>query len=147
MVEKNQDKLNWRNLSLNPNAIHILEKNLDKVNWDSLWGNPNIFIDENMKKNSISLLFKKFESLLKEYKSTYCITEYIYKNKLFGDETFINEPYDGIIYSIPYEEWLLVTGIDKNQIQYLQSLIPRYEGYIYIDGEGKNMSVEITGES
>ena len=27
----------------NPNAIHLLEQNLDKVNWEELSGNPNIF--------------------------------------------------------------------------------------------------------
>jgi hypothetical protein len=35
------DKVDWHELSYNPNAIHILEKNLDKVNWDWLSQNPN----------------------------------------------------------------------------------------------------------
>ena len=38
------DKVNWYELSSNPNAIHILEKNLDKVHWH-MWHmlsmNPN----------------------------------------------------------------------------------------------------------
>ena len=34
------DKVDWRNLSSNVNAI-LLEKNLDKVDWWRLSGNPN----------------------------------------------------------------------------------------------------------
>ena len=34
-------KVNWKTLSINPNAIYILENNLDKVNWDNLSLNPN----------------------------------------------------------------------------------------------------------
>jgi hypothetical protein len=43
LLEKNLDKVNWSQLSANPNAIHILEKNLDKVHWGFLSQNPNIF--------------------------------------------------------------------------------------------------------
>jgi hypothetical protein len=34
LLEKNLDKINWSELSLNsnPNAIDLLEKNLDKIN-------------------------------------------------------------------------------------------------------------------
>ena len=41
LLEKNLDKINWYNLSFNPNAIHLLEKNPDKINWHSLSENPN----------------------------------------------------------------------------------------------------------
>ena len=40
-VKENIDKIDWTNLSFNPNAIHILEKNLDKVSWYCLSENPN----------------------------------------------------------------------------------------------------------
>ena len=30
-IEKNIDKINWYELSTNPNAICILEKNIDKI--------------------------------------------------------------------------------------------------------------------
>ena len=43
-LENNQEKINWKYLSGNPNAIHLLEKNLDKINrwwywwsWRSWW--------------------------------------------------------------------------------------------------------------
>ena len=49
-------KINWRNLSSNPNAIHLLEKNLDKVYWDILSENPNIFKDN---KKELKLLLLK----------------------------------------------------------------------------------------
>jgi hypothetical protein len=35
------DKINWRALSCNKNAIHILKKNLDKVDWSRLSKNIN----------------------------------------------------------------------------------------------------------
>ena len=41
LLEKNQDKIDWKWLSRNPNAISILEKNPDKINWDHLSSNPN----------------------------------------------------------------------------------------------------------
>ena len=34
-------KIDWRELSLNPNAIHLLEQNLNKINWGHLSKNPN----------------------------------------------------------------------------------------------------------
>jgi phenylpyruvate tautomerase PptA (4-oxalocrotonate tautomerase family) len=37
------EKVNWRLLSKNPAAIHILEKNLDKVDWAIGGKNSNIF--------------------------------------------------------------------------------------------------------
>jgi hypothetical protein len=36
LVENNQDKINWYNLSSNPNAISLLEKNQKKINWKEL---------------------------------------------------------------------------------------------------------------
>ena len=36
--------INYKLLSSNPNAIHILEKNLDKVNWCHLSKNTNAII-------------------------------------------------------------------------------------------------------
>jgi hypothetical protein len=35
------DKIDWKYLSANPNAIHLLEANMDKVDWDYLSRNPN----------------------------------------------------------------------------------------------------------
>jgi hypothetical protein len=35
-----EEKLDWRRLSCNPNAVELLEKNLDKVNWRWLSLNP-----------------------------------------------------------------------------------------------------------
>ena len=40
ILEKNQDKIDWEELSRNPNAIHLLEKNLDKIDWSYLSTNP-----------------------------------------------------------------------------------------------------------
>jgi len=44
ILEKNIDKIDWHNLSRNPNAIHILKENKDKrINWYWLSENPSIF--------------------------------------------------------------------------------------------------------
>ena len=45
------EKLNWSNLSLNPNAIHLLEKYLKNIDWELLSFNPN----------AIELLKKKYK--------------------------------------------------------------------------------------
>ena len=37
------DKLNWNELSKNPNAIELLKENQDKINWKLLSKNPSIF--------------------------------------------------------------------------------------------------------
>jgi hypothetical protein len=41
MLEKNLEKISWRELSQNPSAIHILEKNHEKIDWCSLSTNRN----------------------------------------------------------------------------------------------------------
>ena len=39
------NKVDWKLLSKNPNAMSILENNLDKINWDILCLNPSLFIE------------------------------------------------------------------------------------------------------
>ena len=34
LLEKNQSKISWVQLSRNPNAIYLLERNQDKIYWD-----------------------------------------------------------------------------------------------------------------
>ena len=41
LLEKNINKINWDMLSANPNAIHLLEQHTDKINWFWLSENPN----------------------------------------------------------------------------------------------------------
>jgi hypothetical protein len=40
-LEENYDKINWHHISLNPNAIDLFKKNYDKINWRILSANPN----------------------------------------------------------------------------------------------------------
>ena len=40
-VSNNFDKIDWENLSSNPNAIHLLEQNHDEIDWGSLSLNPS----------------------------------------------------------------------------------------------------------
>ena len=51
-MEQNQDKIDWRRLSRNPKAIHLLEKNLDRIHWEYLSDNPNAthIIEQNLDK-------------------------------------------------------------------------------------------------
>ena len=49
LLEQNPDKINWYHLSLNPNAIHLLEQNQDKIDWEDLSINPSIFTYDYMK--------------------------------------------------------------------------------------------------
>jgi hypothetical protein len=62
-LENNIDKIEWIELSSNPNAIHIMEKNLDKVKWYELIYNSNaihlIFNIDYEKSKNINLEFKK----------------------------------------------------------------------------------------
>jgi hypothetical protein len=41
MLEANPDKIEWKELSRNPNAIHLLEANPDKIDWRELSKNTN----------------------------------------------------------------------------------------------------------
>ena len=58
ILEKNLDKVSWRWLSTNPNAIHMLERNLDKVDWVFLSSNPNAIhmLERNLDKLSWDML-------------------------------------------------------------------------------------------
>ena len=65
---KNQDKIIWSRLSLNPKAIHLLEQNLEKIDWDNLSENPNAIdlLQQNLEK--INLVFtKKLNNLFHIY--------------------------------------------------------------------------------
>ena len=41
--EQNIDKVNWKELSSNKNAIHLLEQNIDNIDWTEFSNNPSIF--------------------------------------------------------------------------------------------------------
>ena len=43
LLEKNPDKIDWHLLSRNPNAFHMLEQNPNKINWYCISSNPAIF--------------------------------------------------------------------------------------------------------
>jgi len=61
LLEMNQDKINWMNLSRNSNAIQLLEKNIDKINWPWLSSNPNIFTYDNEQFEKLTILSKLFD--------------------------------------------------------------------------------------
>ena len=41
LIKNNLDKIHWDGLSMNPNAIELIKNNLDKIDWNWLSSNPN----------------------------------------------------------------------------------------------------------
>ena len=61
------DKLNWKLLSRNPNAIHLLKQNMDKINWNWLSEDLNIFeIDKKQLKLDIAEKAKIIDGIIYE---------------------------------------------------------------------------------
>jgi len=58
------DKINWKLLSSNPNAIDLLEKNIDKINWLLFSLNPSIFHNDYEKLKKRCNIYK--EELMKK---------------------------------------------------------------------------------
>ena len=101
------EKLNWKMLSLNPNAIHIIENNLDKVDWDWLSRNPNAIhiLEKNLDKvnwywlsrnpNAIHIIENNLDKVDWEWLSyNPNIFEYDYKeikNTLYDSNGFVEE--------------------------------------------------------
>jgi hypothetical protein len=55
ILETYQDKINWVALVLNPNAIHLLKENIEKINWKKLSKNPNLEAIDLLKENPIKI--------------------------------------------------------------------------------------------
>jgi hypothetical protein len=58
LLKENKDKINWKNLSENPNAIELLKENQNKIDWDFLSLNPNAI--EILKENQNKINWFKF---------------------------------------------------------------------------------------
>ena len=57
-------------------------------------------------------LYQKMVEILSEnLSSVYDLVAYWEENRVFRDDTFLNEPYDGILYKIPLAEWNEKTGM------------------------------------
>ena len=55
LLERNQNKIDWSNLSGNQNAIHLLELNQGRIDWNIIQQNPSIFeVDYEFLKERIS---------------------------------------------------------------------------------------------
>ena len=80
------EKLDWSLLSSNPNAMELLETNQDKIHWYNLSFNPSIFkLDyKAMRKNNQEM----YEELIKEVMKPSRVfknPDYDYIEELFGD--------------------------------------------------------------
>jgi hypothetical protein len=72
LLENNQDKINWTQLSENPSAITLLENNQDKIYWTYLSANPSA--------GAISLLEKNQDKIdWSQLSRNPAIFEYDYK--------------------------------------------------------------------
>ena len=61
------NKIDWFWLPLNPNAIELLKENQDKINWCNLSKNPNIFTNICIEKNYNYIEIKEnFKNIRKE---------------------------------------------------------------------------------
>ena len=64
LLENNLDMINWNYISMNLNAIHILENNLDEIDENSIFRNSSIFtydykkIKENKKELNEEIIIK-----------------------------------------------------------------------------------------
>jgi len=54
LLEENPKKIDWTYLSLNPNAIELLKENPEKIDWTELSLNPN----------AIELLTQNFDKII-----------------------------------------------------------------------------------
>jgi uncharacterized protein YlzI (FlbEa/FlbD family) len=59
LLRENPHRIHWQNLSLNPNAIDLLRENPDRIDWDYLSRNPNIFIKTDACVRTIQTAFRK----------------------------------------------------------------------------------------
>ena len=55
LLKENPKKIVWQNLSSNPKAIELLKKNQYKINWESLSENPNPEAIELLKENQYKI--------------------------------------------------------------------------------------------
>lgn len=81
---KNPDKLDWKRLSANPNAIEILTANIDRIDWDEFSSNPSPDTYDLFKKNVKKLNFGK---LSQNPSAIYILTTNTYR---------IDESYTGV---------------------------------------------------
>ena len=64
ILEKNFDKIDWYDLSINEFAINLLKENKDKINWTQISTNYSIFI---LDKEKMSDKIKFFAEELIQY--------------------------------------------------------------------------------
>jgi len=79
-----------------------------------------------------SSLFKKFESIIKKDHKINGVFDYILDNNMFPrdkDVRCMDKLNSGREYEIPYSRWLLITGIDREDILELNSML-KFEGYV-----------------
>ena len=83
-MEKHTDKINWEELSKNPNAISLLEKHTDKIDWKELSKNPNAI--SLLEKHTDKIDWKEFLRNPNIWKSFLFDIEELIINKLIEEE-------------------------------------------------------------
>jgi hypothetical protein len=75
--------------------------------------------------NNTNPLYQTMVDLLKEYKTVYGITDYLREEKIFSEDCYIGEEYDGVIFQIPLQEWNEKTGMNIVLSKSVVHLLPR----------------------
>jgi hypothetical protein len=102
LLKENQDKIYWNILSANPNAIELLEANQDKINWYILSANPNAIelLEANQDKINWFRLFKNRAIFELDYEAMKIANQLIYeellKEVMKPSRVFKNPDYDYI---------------------------------------------------
>jgi len=98
-------KIDWYNLSLNPNAINLLLKNQDKINWDNFSLNPN----------AINILLENFDKIN--------IRNFVQNDNLL-------EAFDNIKDKINWLDYIISLSKNKNS----QKIFNKHTNYFKING-------------
>jgi len=94
-------------------------------------------------KNNTNELYLALLDMATKDRSVYGMVDYLQDYKIFPDECYIGEAYDGLIFHIPLVLWNKKTGMDivitKNvlmeYVPVLNDLMDSYQGYLYINLE------------
>ena len=88
LLEQNLDKVDWYWLSYNPNAIHLLEQNVDKICWHLLSQNPNPnamhLLEQNLNKVN-------WRALSKNPNAMHLLAKLDYNRMRLNNQNFVQE--------------------------------------------------------
>jgi hypothetical protein len=107
------DKLNWEELSKNPNAIHLLEQNPEKIDWYELTKNTNAI--HLLEQNQDKITYQKWESGVRPDG----MKKWEYYHDLSGNPSIFKIDYKQLYKRIePFHEELMQKCFHPNRVNY-----------------------------